>query len=224
MISPLEDGPPKSTEGIMKTKSKSQLMRTNDFWIGKVAERQMDELDCEDESESKDDEGGSDTTATLTIPDGSYIILCQSIVCLRTVLDRWSIRRSSKSIEAIEELAKTSTHIPMIDLKTIHVTRLTSILCLFHFELIYAIPAHELIDPQWAKTSSNYPNIKRYIHHINCLTMWVSSSILDCQAMKDRVTMMSKWIAVAEQARMWNNFTAVAAILARYGERERDEM
>ena len=148
----------------------------------------------------------------VIVQDASLIIISQLVGTLKSILLKWCFPNPCRTIETYESYLASSP-IRSLDLRVMKPAKIARYLTLLHFELIHAINPIELMEPKWTKTPERFTNLRRYIDHFNTLSRWVAWTILDPLFSKDRAAMLTKWVVVADECRLIQNYCALVSIL-----------
>eukprot|EP01117_Protostelium_nocturnum_P012508 TRINITY_DN4610_c0_g2_i4.p1 TRINITY_DN4610_c0_g2~~TRINITY_DN4610_c0_g2_i4.p1 ORF type:complete len:799 (-),score=111.02 TRINITY_DN4610_c0_g2_i4:1388-3784(-) len=89
-------------------------------------------------------------------------------------------------------------------------------MALMDFELIRKITSAELSFQSWNKADSKRrsPNITRFIERSNQISYWVATEIISCPDLRKRVSIVKRFIQIAEYCRKMNNFCSSINIVA----------
>jgi len=101
-------------------------------------------------------------------------------------------------------MRKTSTK-SIFDISTTGAARA---LCQLEMDTLQRIPAWELSSLAWVgKTCErDAPLLYEHIYLFNKISNWVATEVVFCQSLEQRASLIEKFIAMARQAREWNNF------------------
>lgn len=89
-------------------------------------------------------------------------------------------------------------------------------LTLIDFEIYSSIKMSELLNQSWNKPKLRHrsPNVIRMINRFNETNLWVATSILRQEKIRDRTRTMAKFIRIADYLKQLNNFNTTMAILS----------
>ena len=84
-------------------------------------------------------------------------------------------------------------------------------LTLYEYELFKSIEAKELLGNAWTKKDKEIrsPNLCKLVDHFNAVTNWVSMTILNETNIKQRVSIIKKFICIAEELLRLNNYNGL---------------
>jgi len=132
---------------------------------------------------------------------------------------------SSERIHTFKELPPE----PKIMLKTLFAPDLSWVdideeeiarqLTLIEFGIFQAIQPSELLNQAWSRPRLRHrsPNVLKMIHRFNDFSLFVASSIVKQDKVKNRAKIMAKFIRIAEHLKNLKNFNCVIAILSGIG-------
>eukprot|EP00033_Pygsuia_biforma_P003660 GCRY01004008.1.p1 GENE.GCRY01004008.1~~GCRY01004008.1.p1 ORF type:complete len:1016 (+),score=234.23 GCRY01004008.1:232-3279(+) len=103
-----------------------------------------------------------------------------------------------------------------LKLEDIDVVEIARQMTLAEFDLYTAIKASELVNLAWEKPSERFrcPNVLRMIERFNEVQGWCVRKILETKKIKDRVSVMNRFILLAQQLEGLKNFNTCMAIIA----------
>lgn len=89
-------------------------------------------------------------------------------------------------------------------------------LTLMDWEIFERIKPAELLNQAWSKPKLRHraPNVLALIKRFNQVSGWVSTEILECATIRDRVRVVTKFIHIAERLLALNNFNSLMTISA----------
>eukprot|EP01112_Ceratiomyxa_fruticulosa_P003017 TRINITY_DN13423_c0_g1_i2.p1 TRINITY_DN13423_c0_g1~~TRINITY_DN13423_c0_g1_i2.p1 ORF type:complete len:698 (+),score=159.41 TRINITY_DN13423_c0_g1_i2:79-2172(+) len=89
-------------------------------------------------------------------------------------------------------------------------------LTLIEEKIFKSIELKECLGQAWNKADKDElaPNIVTMIRRFNLVSTWVATEIVKAEILKDRATILTKFIAIAEKCREIGNFNAIMEILA----------
>jgi hypothetical protein len=86
------------------------------------------------------------------------------------------------------------------------------------YQIYNCIKPWEILKQVWRSQDTKYnvynSGIRELTARFNCITNWVLSSILSQEKIKDRVKLWVKFVKIAKQLRLMNNFNSLMAIVA----------
>ncbi|KAJ5075568.1 ras guanine nucleotide exchange factor i-related [Anaeramoeba ignava] len=91
-------------------------------------------------------------------------------------------------------------------------------LTLVEFDIFSQIKPSELLNQAWSKPKLRHraKNVLAMIQRFNDLSGWVSTTIINCDKLKHRVRVLTRFLKILEFCRQLNNFNAVMALLAGF--------
>eukprot|EP01117_Protostelium_nocturnum_P002414 TRINITY_DN130_c0_g3_i1.p1 TRINITY_DN130_c0_g3~~TRINITY_DN130_c0_g3_i1.p1 ORF type:complete len:1171 (+),score=382.86 TRINITY_DN130_c0_g3_i1:179-3514(+) len=120
------------------------------------------------------------------------------------------VGKSSKERESAEK-KKTARIFSFLDLKAGDIVKQ---LCIMDHEMLRKITPRELSHQAWSKDPENSPNVVKIIERSNEISYWVATEIVACPNLRRRITIVKRFITIAEQLRQNNNFCSSLAIIA----------
>ncbi|KAJ5078864.1 ras guanine nucleotide exchange factor i-related [Anaeramoeba ignava] len=108
-----------------------------------------------------------------------------------------------------------STSLSLLDVEEEEVARQ---LTLIEFDLFSQIKPSELLNQSWSKPKFKHraKNLLAMIERFNDVSGWVATTIINCEKIKHRTRVFTRFFKILEYCRQLNNFNAVMALLAGF--------
>ncbi|EKE38185.1 hypothetical protein ENUP19_0047G0114 [Entamoeba nuttalli] len=129
----------------------------------------------------------------------------------KTALNKQMMIQSASQKLTIEEKLDIVNVQQEYTISTLPTEQFAQQLTLYEYELFKSIEAKEMLGNAWTKSdkTERSPNLCALIDHFNSITNWVISTIVDESNIKQRATIIKKFISIGEEMLRLNNYNGV---------------
>jgi len=124
-------------------------------------------------------------------------------------------RRYSSSIDLIlrESPESSPTRFSQLTFADLQPMEVAEVMTMLEFHLFHKIKEGEFLDLNWKRKDQEAKHIKKIVNRSNKVSFWVATTIASCKDLNERISLLKRYIVLAERCRELRNFSTLMEIL-----------